>query len=301
MNILSGVVAIVVTYHPTRSTLSKLVNALKIQVEQVVIIDNGSNEAISEWFDDHSSKLHLIELDNNLGIASAQNIGIKWANDHGAEYIVLFDQDSDLDKEMIPVLHRAIKALQDDGKKVACVGPSYIDLRQNNPTPFIRIEGLRLVRESCRSLDDVVPVDHLIASGCLIPLSTLDEVGLMEESLFIDYVDLEWCERAKFKGYQSFGVCAAQMEHALGDDPIEFMGRGRPARSPLRHYYMCRNAMWIYQQSWPRWNWKLVDGMRLVRKFIFYSIFARPRQQHIKMMCLGLWHGAIGKMGKYSP
>ena len=161
------------------------------------------------------------------------------------------------------------------------------------------MEGLSLVRSSCGSNADLVPVDHLIASGSVIPLKTLDAVGGMREELFIDYVDLEWCERAKSMGYQTYGVCAAKMEHALGDDPISFMGTAYPARSPLRHYYMFRNAIWMYRQNYVRWNWKVVDSLRLLRKYVFYTLFAKPRHIHFWMMTKGMWHGLIGKMGRY--
>ena len=294
-----AIAGIVITFHPKQKTLIKLVNTLCTQLDHVLVVDNGSPEMDLDWFTGLTN-IEVISLGDNFGIASAQNIGIKRAKDLDAKYVVLFDQDSDLDLETIPTLMAAISQLQADGKKVACVGPRYIDKRQNNPTPFIRIEGLRLVRESCKGFSDIVPVDHLIASGSIIPMTTLDAVGGMVEDLFIDYVDLEWCERAKFKGYQTYGVCASQMEHALGDEPISFMGTSYPARSPLRHYYMFRNAMWVYRQDYVRWNWKVVDGLRLLRKYVFYTLFAKPRSKHFWMMTKGMWHGLIGKMGKYS-
>ena len=295
-----AIAGIVITFHPNQKTLIKLVNALCTQLDHVLVVDNGSPEMVSDWFTGLTN-VEVISLGDNFGIARAQNIGIKRAKELDAKYVALFDQDSDLVPNTIPALLAALSQLQADGKKVACVGPRYIDKRQNNPTPFIRIEGLCLVREACKELSDTVPVDHLIASGSIIPMITLDAVGGMVEDLFIDYVDLEWCERAKFKGYQTYGVCAAQMEHALGDEPISFMGTSYPARSPLRHYYMFRNAMWVYRQDYVRWNWKVVDGLRLLRKYVFYTLFAKPRSKHFRMMTKGMWHGLIGKMGKYSP
>lgn len=291
--------AIIVTYLPDRQKLTNLVRKSAAQLEQVVIVDNGSSMQIDVWLEGFGPNVELIELGDNLGIARAQNIGIDRVRTLGLDYVVLFDQDSDPEPDTLPNLIDALSGLLTQHKQIACVGPRYVDKRQNNPTPFIRVEGLSLVRTSCSCQADIVPVDHLIASGSVIPLKTLDVVGNMKEELFIDYVDLEWCERAIFMGYQTYGVCAAKMEHALGDDPISFLGTAYPARSPLRHYYMFRNAVWMYRQSYVRWNWKVVDGLRLLRKYVFYTLFAKPRHVHFWMMTKGMWHGLIGKMGRY--
>jgi rhamnosyltransferase len=67
--------------------------------------------------------------------------------------------------------------------------------------------------------------------------------------------------------------------------------------TPLRHYYHFRNAVWLYRQNWVPRNWKWVDGYRLLLKYVFYSLFARPRVTHWRMMTLGIWHGLRGRAG----
>lgn len=291
--------AIIVTYHPNQNELTNLVRKSADQVEQVLVVDNGSPTPIECWLEGIAATVTLIKLGDNLGIARAQNIGIERAREFGLDYVILFDQDSDPELDTLLNLTNALTDLLKRHIKVACVGPRYVDKRHNALAPFIRVEGLSLVRTSCSSNTDIVSVDHVISSGSVIPLKTLDVVGGMKEELFIDYVDLEWCERAMFMGYQTYGVPVAKMEHALGDDPISFLGVAYPARSPLRHYYMFRNAIWMYRQSYVRWNWKVVDGLRLLRKYVFYILFAEPRHLHFWMMTKGIWHGLIGKMGRY--
>jgi len=53
----------------------------------------------------------------------------------------------------------------------------------------------------------VLETDMLIASGCLIPADVLRDVGLMDDALFIDHVDTDWCMRARARGYRLLGVC----------------------------------------------------------------------------------------------
>ncbi|MGZ4960718.1 MAG: glycosyltransferase family 2 protein, partial [Methylomonas sp.] len=211
-----------------------------------------------------------------------------------AEFILLMDQDSIPASDMVEKLVSAISKQPSP----AAVGPRYLDERQDNPPPFIRVCGLHLERCICSTEESVVPVDYLIASGCLIPMKVLDKVGGMRDDLFIDYVDIEWGLRARHHGFQSYGVCSAHMQHSLGEHPIKFFGKNIPLHSPLRHYYHFRNAVLLYKEAWLPLNWKLVDGWRLILKYFFYSLFAEPRISQWRMMTLGVWHGLNGKSGK---
>jgi rhamnosyltransferase len=293
-------VAVVVTFHPHLDKLHELLVALSAQVDFSVVVDNGSAVDVIEFVGNAGLKcVDGIALKGNQGIAAAQNIGIARGREIGADYVLLSDQDSVPHHSMVRELLSVAEKVQAMGNQLACVGPRYLDDRQQNPPPFIRVTGLKLERCSCPVEDSVVPVDYLIASGCLIPMSVLDRVGGMREDLFIDYVDIEWGLRARQRGFQSYGVCAAKMVHSLGDEPIEFMGKKLPLHSPLRHYYHFRNAVLLYKERWVPGNWKLVDGWRLLLKYVFYSIFAKPRMAHWRMMTIGVWHGLRGRTGKF--
>lgn len=293
------IVAVTVTYNPDLPALETLFQALSPQVIEMIVIDNGSsNKAAIMTTGARFANCRCFWLESNTGIANAINRGITEAREIGASHIALFDQDSLPESSMIEKLYAANAALSRQGVKVAGVGGRFLDDRMGNPPPFIRIRNLRLYRHVCRQ-GRIVPVDYLISSGCLISEHALCAVGMMNADLFIDYVDIEWGLRAKEKGYQSFGVCDANMKHALGSEPLVLLGYKLPVRSPLRHYYMFRNAVWLYRQSWVPLMWKLVDGYRLMARYVIYALFAKPRIQHMKMMSRGLWNGFRGKMGKY--
>ena len=286
--------AVVVTYQPELHQLKCQLSALLAQVHAVVVVDNASRSDLLVWMErDALTGYALIRLDRNYGIARAQNIGINWARNNGATHVLLMDQDSMPAPDMVAELLSAVQGR----RNLAAVGPRYLDARQENPPPFIRIRGLRLERMACEPGRPVVAVDYLISSGCLIPMSALDRVGLMREELYIDYVDIEWGLRARSHGLQSYGVCTATMAHSLGETPRRFMGRSIPVHTPLRHYYHVRNAILLYRESWVPLNWKLVDGWRMVLKFGFYSMMTPPRLQHLRMMVLGCWHGLCGRNG----
>ena len=80
-----SICAIIVTYHPTGEHIDNL-SALVDQVDEVVIVDNGSGSATKELLDNLKcySKVNVIYIRENIGIAAALNIGVKKAktNDH---------------------------------------------------------------------------------------------------------------------------------------------------------------------------------------------------------------------------
>lgn len=294
-----NVVAVVVTFNPEPARLVELLAALATQVDAIIVVDNGSTiDVLAHIKSSSLQNVESIALNSNLGIAAAQNVGIARARELGTNYVLLSDQDSIPGRTMVRNLFDAAEKIRAAGKRLACVGPSYLDERQQNPPPFIRVTGFRLERCSVLAEDAVVPVDYLIASGCMIPMHVFDQVGGMREDLFIDYVDIEWGLRARRCGFQSYGICAAKMRHSLGDQPIEFLGKKLPLHSPLRHYYHFRNAVLLYKEHWVPYNWKLVDGWRLLLKYVFYSLFAKPRVMHWRMMTVGLWHGLCSRTGK---
>ncbi len=293
-----SIVSVIITYQPDLTVLRQLVAALRDQGTCVLVVDNGSEENVGHWNADQTPGAHhVIELGSNHGIAHAHNVGIDWARSQDARYVLLMDQDSIPAPGMVAALWHQAEQVD----RLAAVGPRYVDSRRDNPPPFMQVKGLRLFRHSCIRENDTVPVDYLISSGSLIPLSTLAVVGNMREDLFIDYVDIEWGLRARHYGYQSYGVCAAKMEHSLGDNPIKFFGRKIPVHSALRHYYHFRNAILLYRSDLLPFNWKIVDGSRLILRYGFYTIFAKPRFAHWKMMTVGLLHGCINRSGKYRP
>lgn len=300
-----GVHAVIVTFNPQRPRLAEQFDRLREQVDRAIVVDNGSAPATLDWLrtlaGSADTGIELIELGGNRGIAAAQNAGIRRALDAAARFVLLMDHDSLPDRDMVARLQAAAVRLEADGRRVAAVGPRYLDARQNNPPPFIRVHGLRLHRQPCPSPDTVAEVDYLIASGSLIPRAALEAVGPMDEALFIDYVDIEWGLRAGGLGWQSFGVCAAAMAHDLGEQPIEFLGRALPSHSALRHYYHFRNAVWLYCHGRVPLRWKFVDAYRLVLRYVFYGLFAKPRRAHLACMSLGMIDGVLGRLGPARP
>ena len=119
----------------------------------------------------------------------------------------------------------------------------------------------------------------------------------MEEALFIDAVDFEWCFRVTAQGFRLYGVCDAEMGHSLGDRVQSFWlfrTRRISVRSPLRHYYVVRNRLLLLRRPYVAWRWAWQNVLWLISLVTFFSLFLPPRLQYARMMGQGIWHGILG-------
>jgi rhamnosyltransferase len=296
------IAAIIVTYNPTIVQLKNLLEAITPQVNRVLLIDNGTKEKaqaqIRELIQEMPVEFH--SLGENKGVAAAQNLGIRLAKNGGVDFVILFDHDSLPTAGMVATLLSAHQTKDASGERVGVVAPWFEDIRRpGESVPFVRISGIKLLRMPRAGGENIIRVNHVIASGSLMSMNTLDAVGLMREELFIDNVDIEWCERARYLGYESFGVCSALMYHSLGDDPqITYGNKTYCFHSPTRLYYQMRNTIWLYRKPYPGLMEKTGNFMRLCHRFLFYILFAKPRGRYLKMMTRGALDGLLGRLGE---
>jgi len=179
------------------------------------------------------------------------------------------------------------------------MGPRLFDKRSGLFSPFVRFGVLGVYRQPCHGMiQSPVATDFLISSGMLIPLTVLDQVGLPEEALFIDNVDMEWCFRARALGFLLFGVCDAEMEHSVGDRVRRIGKYVIHLHNPTRQYYIMRNRVLLYQRSYSPWGWILQDIVRMFFKLVVFSLLFPPRIQNIAMMIKGIKDGLSGNVGK---
>jgi rhamnosyltransferase len=299
--------AVIVTYHASLELLSDVLDAITPQVDCVFLIDNKSSDKVRDWISQQGPfrNVHITLLSENLGLAAAQNAGIHLARKQGCSHLVLLDQDSVPANDMVASLLDALRGLMQRGKKVAAVGPVAMDGKSLQPRPFIRIgwTGMRPVRCEEGGSESCVQVDFLMSSGMLLPLASLESVGGMDESLFVDNVDLDWCFRAAANGLGLYGVCNAKMLHNVGDGLYVsrlFVGRPIIRHAPVRLFYMTRNRILLYRRSYTPAAWILQDLFRLAIKFALFSIVVPPRLQNMRMMLAGMWAAIRGRGGKLS-
>lgn len=283
------IVAVVVTYEPDPELLRRQTHALQTQVNSIIWVDNGSHTSVAELALELGA--NCICMHQNTGIAHAQNIGIEAAFNRGATHVLIMDHDSVPEPDMVNHLQLALT----HNPQAAAAGPWYRDPRSQHQSPFVRIQGFRITRlyppHHPTQAGEGTPVDHLIASGCLIHRQAWEAVGPMLGELFIDFVDVEWCLRARSLGWVVLGVWNARMAHHLGNSVTTIMGKPVHVHTPGRYYFHIRNGIFLLRQSWIPPARRMVTGYRLFLKSSFYLLFMDNRASYLTSVLKGVWDG----------
>ena len=275
--------AIMVLYNPDVEQLDKVVERLKAQVDEVCIVDNTPVPAV-----DVAARypgIFYLPLGENKGIAAAQNEGIRHFQQLGYDYIIFADQDTVVSEDAVERLLATSLYLQSHGIIVGAVAP--VAVRTQTGTPM----SYKLVYLSDYN-EHIMQVIQTMNSMSLIKLSLFDKVGLMDESLFIDGVDSEWCWRAtKLVGATFYYDRNIQMTHQLGIATNKLLNREISIASPTRLYYQYRNYLWLMRRDYVPRQWLVRHGVKYFIKIFYYTIKGPNRRSYIKNIYNGIKAG----------
>ena len=277
--------AIVVTHRPDITALLKLLGQLNKETD-FLVIDNASPDIgrLAESIIVYDRCQNLIRLDKNEGLAKALNIGINWTIENNFDYVFLLDQDSSLcDLFISRMIGAYYDANKQSKKSIAAVGPRIINTQTMRQTQFKLFNRfmLRSDRFFANTKSHFI-ADFLITSGTLLILKHLEEIGSMKESYFIDNIDLEWCFRAKSKGFDLIGTDDAVLYHSIGERSSSTLVRAgiMTQHSPARTYYSSRNRTHLYRVPYSPLGWKIRDMIRFSIKASWLLISSKERKQY---------------------
>ncbi|WP_244108457.1 glycosyltransferase family 2 protein [Burkholderia anthina] len=285
--------AVIVFYRPDHGCVARA-NRLAT-VWPCVVVDNTESLSTPDALG-LDARVDYVANGANLGIATALNQGIERLIAMGCRSALLFDQDSEPSDELLIELPRTLATARMHDRRVALVGPAYEDARLGGVAPFVRFGYLTLRRIQPEGVQPI-DVDFLITSGSCVNLDVWRDIGPMDDALFIDFVDLEWCVRARSKGYSVLGAPALRLTHELGGEPVRFFGRSYPGHGPVRHYYLFRNAIALIRRGYVPWSWKSTELVKMPVRLAIYALFMQPRLAHLRLSLLGIWHGLTGRTG----
>jgi rhamnosyltransferase len=292
-----SICAVVISYHPAEQIIENI-TALLDQVDEVVIVDNGSGSTTQALLSQlkQYSKLSVIYNPENIGIAAALNIGVKHAKKFGYEWVATFDQDSKVTPGMISTMLQVYEAYPEK-EKVASLSPRYRDIASGR----VGSGGNQLLNNEFLSYTEPLVV---ITSGNMIKSSVFDTVGYFNEALFIDHVDTEFCLRYAAYGYKILEAHNAILEHSLGEPTQHKLLWKTPItsnHSALRRYYNARNGIYIYKKfvfAQPAWVFN--HAYIYLKNIVILMLFEQGKWEKLWAICLGVFHGLRGKLGKHA-
>jgi rhamnosyltransferase len=287
---IARVCAVCVTYHPDANLPERLSTLLR-QVSHLIVVDNGSSAAALRMLNEiaKDDRVTLIDCKNNLGIARGLNIGVEQAINLAHEYVLLIDQDTCVNEDLVPVLTR-IYHCHPDKDRLAVVGAGYAN---SEPPPAMCANDSALAYEA---------METVITSGSLLSLETFQHIGPFREEFFIDYVDSEYCARARNKGYLVVRAKRTLMVHSIGHAVRQrFLWMSKYTRNyPAdRLYYQARNDTVMLRDSgrYRNGSWFFKSFARSFRRCKRVMLFERHKMSKIAGVLHGWCDGIRGHLG----
>lgn len=268
---IQDVAIIVVFYNPSDKQIQNFENLNK---EICVIgVDNSYSE----------HKVHItnyLPQFKNGGVAAAQNVGIRRAVDLGYKYIIFFDQDSFVSLEFIEKMKKEYISISKTDTRMGLLGPIVVEEATN-----IEYKNLSNPQEEFCIVSDI------ISSGMFLSTEVARIIGPLEEGLFIDYVDCEWCWRASDKGILTYMTRNVLLRHTVGSKYFSIFGIHFGISSAFRYYYQYRNVLWLFTRAYTPVKWKRKILCRLLADFFVIPIVSDEHIQVTKNMVHGIIDG----------
>lgn len=271
---------VIIVFHPNARLLESKLKKLGNDVA-VVVVDNTPNETINI----EQANITYIPLYENTGIANAQNVGIGNILDRGCTHVVFFDQDSDFTEKYVRSIVDEYERISTVRKNLFLLGPTVINKTNG--------EEYRSVIHSDKKADQgFIEKREIISSGSCVSVDKLNQVGVMDARLFIDYVDFEHCWRANSKGYMCGITQNVTLPHKVGNNELHFPHGYRVIISaPFRYYYQYRNWLWLCRKGYVPRQWKINTCIKFMSRIIYFPFVVNEWKAIEKNMFKGIHDG----------
>lgn len=216
-------------------------------LSHTLIVDNRSQDISSDVIKKAYPQIKILKLNRNFGFGTANNYGIKYHLEKGAEYIFLLNPDTSVGKNSIKILLKGI----DKHKRYGICGPKIYSKDKiiwscGGLLDKKRYSGglIGLGEIDGGQYEDIRKVDFVSGTAMLIKREVFEKIGFFSGEYFLYYEDVDLCFRARIAGYEAIYLPSADINH-LGSATIV-------RNSPMHQYYMARNHLLFIEKYAPR-------------------------------------------------
>lgn len=262
------------------------------------VVDNASVDGSVEALRERFPEQRVLVMEKNLGFCGGNNRGIEDALAHGADYVLLLNNDTEMHPDLVTEL---VRVAQTD-PRIGAVGAK--NLRLENPAEVWGAYGeltygRQLVSVVGQSRPDgpeyrvVRDVDWAIGNALMMSRTAIEVVGGFDEGFFGYHEDVDWCERARQHGFRIvFNGNAIIFHKGFGA-----AHPGRPIPFPVL-YFLGRNGVFFARKHgslWQRLRFCALFLADMVRMMI-RALYRRERLKPYLWMLRGFADGVIGRL-----
>ena len=226
----------------------------------ILLVDNGSSDNSIDMFKQQASTLELLALPQNVGFAAGNNAGLKRALDRGYDYALLINNDAFAAPDMLENL------VAESAPDIGLLTPKiyyesepkriwYGNGRQHPATLDLRDTGRgQMDGPAFQTSHDV---DYVLGTCLLVNLAAVRRVGLLDESYFMYFEDLDWSLRMRQSGFRLRLAADAHLYHRVA------VSSGGRQDSPLRRYHLARSSVIFWRRHFRSGNPLAIVGLRV--------------------------------------
>lgn len=264
---------------------------------KIILVDNGSNDFSIEQLSQDFKGLDIIKNKSNLGFTGGNNIAISKALNEKFDYIMLLNNDTKVNSDFLSFLVRRLE----NENKLGAIQPLILQMDNKNKVwnaggRFFRLIGLPKVigkGKKIKSINSNNCYSEWI-SGCCIMLKAkvVREVGLLDNSFFAYFEDVDWSLRIKNEGYLLGIDYKSIIYHHESGSSKSSSKSSEGFLNPMVHYYNFRNHIKLIKKHRNYFNFTCSIIFQIFKIVVFLLYFiARFRFKKLKKTLRGVIDG----------
>ena len=280
------VAIVILTWNGLKDTLEVLKDVEKLNTRTVklltLVVDNGSTDGTIARLKNYSlknSEFKLIENGKNLGFAGGNNPGIKYALKHGADYVLLLNNDVILDGKLVMNLVRDMNVFEKAG--IICPKMYFAKGYEFHKGRYLPSQKGKVIWYAGGGIDwdnvysfhrgvdevdggqyDAIEKTDFANGACvLVKKEVFGKVGFLDDKFFLYWEDADFSQRAKLAGWDILYTPSTHLWHKVSSATG---GSG----SPSNDYFLIRNRL-IFGFRYARLRTKVAlvkDSLRMLVK-----------------------------------
>ena len=274
----------------------------KRRLQEIIVVDNASSDETCSLLRTRYPEVTLLRMPENVGMAGALAAGLMYAAfTQRHDWIWMFDQDSVPSPHALEVMLEELQQLVGSASEVGLLATLPVDKNiEKSSTPWLWRN--RFIKPSAQLFNQsILFADLVITSGSMVRREVVEEIGFPRSDFFIDFVDYEYCLRARSHGYKIAVITKALLYHEVGKaQKVRFL-RGRyhlwSEHRPFREYYYSRNLVYIVWWLYPSLAAKGFLLLHLLRHAVGVVLFGPERLASLKKIVQGFLDGCRASLG----
>ena len=248
----SKISIIILNWNGLKDTLECLESVKKIDYPdfEVIVVDNGSTDGSAQFIRQRFPDVRFIQNSENLGYAEGNNVGIRYALGHGAEFVLVLNNDTIVDKNILLAFVKGAADYPDAGVFGAKIYNFDDPNRIWHAGGILDQKTAEMYQNGFGVLDDgtfyitAVEIDYACGCSLFFRREVAEKIGLFDPDFFLYYEDTDLCFRARRAGFKVMYIPAAKLWHKVS-------ASFRPTPSPSSYYYLTRNRLLFARRNFP--------------------------------------------------